>query len=790
MNSIYISETLFSLAPQLIRGRVSPPGFEAWQDTAGFVGLVTNKNIYITGWCLLSNSFTVYIHSVAILRRIKIMLKNLLVNLVCIWLLASCASNDNDNGWTMYGGNSNNNHYSSLSQIDTNNVTQLQVAWTYHAGDVDTANHSQIQCNPIIIDNVLYGTSPLMKLFAVDATTGNQKWIFNPFDSFNGNKRFFFIMNNCRGVAYWSDGKNDKRIFYTAGSDLYSINADNGKPEMSFGDSGKIDLHNDLGRDVKDLFVTATSPGVVYKNLIIMGTRVDEGPAAAPGHIRAYDVRTGKLKWIFHTIPYPNEVGYNTWEDTAAYRHIGGANAWSGLALDEKNGIVFAPTGSASFDFYGGKRRGDDLFANTLLALDASTGKRIWHFQSIHHDLWDHDLSSPPALVTINKDGKKIDAVALTTKTGFVFVLDRKTGKPVYPIEEKPVPHVSELVGEYLSPTQPYESIPKPFVRQLITEHDLNTLLPDSSYADVKKRFQGYKHSNMFEPLSKEGTIVAPGLDGGGEWGGPSYDPTTGILYVNANEMVNLLQIVDLKTSATSHETFLTAGVRLYQTNCMGCHAPKKQGSGNYPSLIGVNKKYNEQQFVQLISTGRRMMPAFKQLSEEEKKAIASFILDNHSTQPDQFIESAKPVDPYSQMSYGITGYNLFLSKEGLPAISPPYGTLTAINLNDGNYVWHDTFGDYPYFAAKGLHTGSENYGSSAVTKGGLLFIAATRDGHLRAFNKRTGQLLWEYKLPAAAFATPSVYEVNGREYIVIACGGGKLKTTSGDAYIAFALPR
>ncbi|HUZ62045.1 MAG TPA: PQQ-binding-like beta-propeller repeat protein [Hanamia sp.] len=718
------------------------------------------------------------------------MFKNLLVTLVGICLLAGCASNDNDNGWTMYGGNSNNNHYSSLSQIDTNNVTQLQVAWTYHAGDVDTANHSQIQCNPIIIDNVLYGTSPLMKLFAVDATTGKQKWIFNPFDSFSGNKRFFFIMNNCRGVAYWSDGKNDKRIFYTAGSDLYSINAENGKPEMSFGDSGKIDLHNDLGRDVKDLFVTATSPGVVYKNLIIMGTRVDEGPAAAPGHIRAYDVRTGKLKWIFHTIPYPNEVGYNTWEDTAAYRHIGGANAWSGLSLDEKNGIVFAPTGSASFDFYGGKRRGDDLFANTLLALDASTGKRIWHFQSIHHDLWDHDLSSPPALVTIHKDGKKIEAVAITTKTGFVFVLDRKTGNPVYPIVEKPVPHISELVGEYLSPTQPYESIPKPFVRQLITENDLNTLLPDSSYADVKKRFQGYKHSNMFEPLSKEGTIVAPGLDGGAEWGGPSYDPTTGILYVNANEMVNLMQIVDLKTKATSHETFLTAGVRLYQTNCMGCHGPKRQGSGNYPSLIGVNKKYNEQQFVQLISTGRRMMPAFKQLNDEEKKVIASFILDNHSRQSYPFIDSAKPVDPYLQMPYAITGYNLFLSKEGLPAISPPYGTLTAINLNTGKYVWRDTLGDYPYFAAKGLHTGSENYGSSAVTKGGLLFIAATRDGHLRAFNKRTGQLLWEYKLPAAAFATPSVYEVNGREYIVIACGGGKLGTTSGDSYIAFALPR
>jgi len=689
----------------------------------------------------------------------------------------------------MYGGNSDNNHYSSLSQIDTNNVAQLKVAWMYHTGDVDTANHSQIQCNPVMVDNVLYGTSPLMKLFAVDAATGKEKWIFNPFDSLSGDKRMFFILNNCRGITYWSDGKEEKRIYYTAGSFLYSINAIDGKPVASFGDGGKIDLHDGLDRDVKDLFVTATSPGVVYKDLFIMGSRVNEGAAAAPGHIRALDIRTGKRKWIFHTIPFPGEEGFNTWEDTAAYKHIGGANAWAGLTLDEKRGIVFAPTGSASFDFYGGKRRGDNLFANTLLALDASTGKRIWHFQSIHHDLWDHDLSSPPALVTINKDGKKFDAVSLTTKTGFVFVLDRETGKPVYPIEERPVPHNSELIGEYVSPTQPYSSIPKPFVRQLITESDLNTYLPDTSYAEVKKRFDSTKHSHMFEPLSKEGTIVVPGLDGGAEWGGPSYDPITGILYVNANEMANLLQMVDLKDDITANETFLNAGMRLYKMNCMSCHGEKREGSGNYPSLIDVQKKYDERQFYQLITTGRRMMPSFKQLSEEEKQAIGSFILNLHSTQQKKFVDSAKPLDPYLKMPYAVKGYNLFLSKEGLPAISPPWGTLTAINLNTGEYVWRDTLGDYPYFAAKGLHTGSENYGGSVITKGGLLFIAATRDGYLRAFNKRTGKLLWEYKLPATAFATPATYQVDRRQYIVIACGGGKLKTTSNDVYIAFALP-
>lgn len=717
------------------------------------------------------------------------MFKRLTSFLFCLYCFYACTSStDNYNGWKMYGGNGDNNHYSSLTQIDTNNVQQLQPAWTYNTGDVDMANHSQIQCNPIIVKGVLYGTSPLMKLFALNAATGKQKWVFNPFDSFSANKRSFFILNNCRGVTYWNEG-NDERVFYTAGTDLYCINAADGKPVASFGDNGKLDLHTGLDRDVSDKFITATSPGVIYKDVIIMGSRVDEGANAAPGHIRAFDVKTGKLRWIFHTIPQPGEFGYDTWEDTAAYKHIGGANVWSGFTLDEKRGILFAPTGSASFDFYGGKRRGDNLFANCMLALDAATGKRIWHFQTIHHDTWDHDLSSPPALVTINKDGKKIDAVAFTTKTAFVFVLDRETGKPIYPVEERPVPQNTELTGESLSPTQPYVLKPAPFSRQTITENDLNTLLPDSSYAAVKKQFDSYDKGNMFQPLSKRGTIVAPGLDGGGEWGGPSYDPETGILYVNANEQISVLTIVDLKDDASKNETMLTAGERLYKTNCMTCHGAERQGGGNYPSLININKRYSATQFHDLISTGRRMMPAFTQLSEAEKQAIAAYVLDIHSIAQNKFIDTTKKEDPYLKMPYAITGYNWFVSKEGLPAIAPPWGTLNAIDLNTGEYVWRDTLGDHPYYAAKGIHTGSENYGGSVITKGGLLFIAATRDGHLRAFNKRTGKLLWEYKLPAPAFATPATYEMDGEQYIVIACGGGKLNTSSGDAYVAFKLP-
>src|SRR5688500_7440549 len=331
-------------------------------------------------------------------------------------VLLSCKQSKEYKGWPVYGG-TDNIHYSTLTEIDTSNVHQLQVAWTYRTGDADTVHKSQIQCNPIMVDGVLYGTTAQMKLFAVDASTGQEKWVFNPFDSLAGDKRTFFILNNSRGVSYWTDGKDDQRIFFTAGPWLYCVNAATGRTVQAFGDSGKIDLHEGLGRDVSDLFITSTSPGAVYKDLVIMGSRVDEGAAAAPGHIRAYNVRTGKQEWIFHTIPYPGEEGYDTWEDTAAYKNIGGANAWSGFTVDEKNGIVFAGTGSASYDFYGGRRRGANLFANCILALDAATGKKKWHFQTIHHDLWDHDLPAPPVLVTLKKDGKNIEAVAQTTKT-------------------------------------------------------------------------------------------------------------------------------------------------------------------------------------------------------------------------------------------------------------------------------------------------------------------------------------------------------------------------------------
>jgi quinoprotein glucose dehydrogenase len=705
-----------------------------------------------------------------------------------VLFLASCHSSNEKkyNGWEVYGGNKEHNHYSSLTQIDTGNVSQLQVSWTYHTGDSDKM--TQIQVNPIIIENILYGVSPKLKLFALDAATGKEKWSFNPANDSDVKDKSYFAMNICRGVAYYTDGKDDRRLFYAAGSKLYCINASDGKLISSFGENGKIDLHNDLGRDVKDLFVSSTTPGIIYKDLIIVGTRVAEEAAAAPGHIRAYDVHSGKLRWIFHNIPQPGEEGYESWDNKEAYKHIGGANTWAGFSMDEEKGIVFAPVGSASYDFYGGKRTGNNLFANSLLALEATTGKRIWHFQTVHHDMWDRDLPTAPALVTITKNGQKIEAVAQTTKSGFVFLFDRTTGKPIYPIEEKQVPTETELAGEKPSPTQPWPSLPKPFVRQTLNEKDLNTLVPDSSYQDIKKRLASYKTGFMFIPPSKEGTVIFPGYDGGAEWGGPAADPLTGILYVNASEMPWVLTMVDIKNKVESNETNIQAGQRLYTTSCMSCHGPERKGGGNYPSLIGVQKKYNEEQFTQLVSNGRRMMPALNQLSDGEKKAIASFILDEKDKQKEKFIAPAKPEDEWFKLPYNGTGYHKFLTKEGYPAVMPPWGTLNAIDLNTGELLWKDTLGDYPELKAKGIHSGTENYGGPAITAGGLLFIAATSDAKMRAFNKRTGALLWETDLPAAGFATPSVYEADGKQYVVIACGGGKLGKPTGDSYVAFAL--
>lgn len=695
---------------------------------------------------------------------------------------------DIDENWAVYGGNKQNNHYSALTQIDTTNANRLQVAWQYDTGDADSM--TQMQVNPLVINDTIYLVSPKLKLIALEAASGKQLWVYDPVkDSSTHKTNSSFSFNVFRGVTSYHNEGGERRLFYSANSKLYCINTSTGLPVQSFGEHGTINLREHLGRNADKLYVVSTTPGIIYKDLIIVGTRVAEEAVSAPGHIRAYDVHTGALRWIFHTIPQPGEPGFESWEDSAAYKHIGGANAWAGFSMDEEKGIVFAPTGSAAFDFYGGKRKGNNLYANCVLALDAATGKRIWHYQTVHHDVWDRDLPTAPVLVTLNKDGRKIEALAQPSKSGYIFLLDRATGKPVYPIEEIPVPKETMLEGEQLSYTQPIPSFPAPFVRQVLTEKDLNRLVPDSSYEQLKKRLDGYVTGHMFNAPSKQGTVIFPGFDGGAEWGGPAYDPETGVMYINANEMPWILTMVDVKQNAASDETNLTAANRLYATHCMNCHGKNLEGAGNYPAIKNIASKYSQQTFLQLLSSGRRMMPSFKQLTEAEKKTLAAFVLNDKKSQQEPFATAPSASDPYYKLPYNSTGYHKFLSKEGYPAVAPPWGTLNAIDLNSGKLVWKETLGEYPELMARGLHTGTENYGGPVVTAGGLLFIAATKDSKFRVYNKHTGRLLWQTNLPAPGFATPAVYAVKGQQYIVIACGGGKLGTRGAGSYVAFSLP-
>ena len=411
---------------------------------------------------------------------------------ILIFLTISCTEKNDYKLWEIYGGSSQKTQYSALSEIDTNNVKNLQVAWVYRTRDAEPS--SQLQVNCIVVDNVLYGVSPKLRLFAVDPETGVEKWVFDPATEPSIKKQG---VNICRGIAFYNGNGNDKLILYTVGSNLICIDVNAGKPLPTFGNEGNIDLHNDLGRDVSKSHVTSTTPGIIYKDLIIVGIATSENANAAPGHIRAYDVHTGKLRWIFHTIPYPGEAGYESWEDPEAYKHIGGVNVWAGFSLDEERGIVFAPTGSATDDWYGGKRLGNNLFANSVIALEASSGKLKWSFQTVHHDVWDRDLPAAPVLASVLKDGKSIDAVVQVTKTGFLFLLDRESGKPIYPVEEQPVPTQTDLLGERLSPTQPYPTFLKPLIRQSFSEKDLFKDIPDSSYEDIKERFLSYKSGHL-----------------------------------------------------------------------------------------------------------------------------------------------------------------------------------------------------------------------------------------------------------------------------------------------------
>lgn len=676
--------------------------------------------------------------------------------------------------WPEYLGGPDRNHYSLLTHIDSTNVDQLEVAWEYHSGD-----SGQVQCNPIVVDGILYGVTASINVFALDAATGKEIWRLRD----TAEAKWY---GTLRGVTYWEDGE-DKRILYTKESWLYAVDALTGEPVTAFGDSGKISLKTGLGETAKEKFVISSTPGALYGDIIVMPLRLSEGSDAAPGYIQAFNVRSGDLEWTFRTIPHPGEYGYDTWPPDA-YKNtdVGAANNWSGMAVDQERGIIYVPTGSAGFDFYGAKRKGSNLFANTLLALNAETGERIWHFQFVHHDILDRDAPAPPNLLTVEHNGEKIDAVAQVTKQGFVFLFNRETGEPLFPIEEVAAP-ASDVPGEEAWPTQPIPVKPRPYARQTLTENDLN---PWSSNKDSlliawrQSRFEG-----PFTPLTKKGSLVYPGLDGGAEWGGAAVDPQ-GIMYVNSNEMAWLISLDEAKPVS---ENLVSPGQQVYAQHCSSCHGAERQGNpaSGYPSLVDINDRLERNHVLTVIAKGRGMMPGFQKLSEKQKNDLVAFLYgDNTVAVKERQPVAKEEVGDDRPVEYKISGYTKFLDKDGYPAIRPPWGTLNAIDLNTGEYLWTKVFGSYPELEARGLEqTGSESYGGPVITASGLLFIAGTKDKKFRAYNKTTGTLLWETTLPAAGFATPSTYEVDGRQFVVIACGGTKLGAPKGDSYVAFALP-
>ena len=681
--------------------------------------------------------------------------------------------------WPVTGGEPGNSRYAALDQIDRANVSRLRVAWTYHTGDAPAGARSEIQATPIVVDGVLYTTTPALAVVALRADSGTLVWRFDPFEGRTPESHV------NRGVAYWESG-GDRRILFTAGTRLYALDAATGRPVPGFGTGGWVELGAGLGRDVTGAYLLATSPGVVYRDLLIQGTRVGEEQGSAPGHVRAYDVRTGRVRWTFHTIPRPGEYGYDSWP-ADAWRTAGGANSWAGMAVDEERGAVYVPTGSATPDFYGGDRVGANLFANTLLALDAATGKRLWHFQTVHHDLWDRDLPAAPNLLAVTHDGRRVDAVAQITKSGFVFLFDRQTGRPLFTVEERPAP-ASDLAGEQAWPTQPVPVKPAPFARQRFTEEDVTDRSPQARAA-VLERFRRLRGGHLYAPPSREGTVVLPGFDGGGEWGGAAVDIESGVLYVNASHVPWIAAMRETARAATGGGA-ARAGPAVYAAACASCHGADRRGDGDrVPSLVGVGARLSRARLRQVIEYGRGFMPAFANLSEAEKNAVIAYLRRPLAAPASGAVPPAGD-SPRPQAPYEFAGYEKWKDPGGYPALEPPWGTLSAIDLNTGDYRWTIPLGEYPELAAKGLRpTGTEQYGGPIVTAGGLVFVAATRDAKFRAFDSATGKQLWETTLPAAGYATPSTYAVRGRQYVVIAAGGGKLGTPSGDAYVAFALP-
>ncbi|HLK22383.1 MAG TPA: pyrroloquinoline quinone-dependent dehydrogenase [Bryobacteraceae bacterium] len=621
----------------------------------------------------------------------------LLLRILLPAALAATLSAQTD--WPVYGHDAGGLRYSPLKQINPANVSKLQRAWTYHTGELpppkteDSPRAIAFEATPLMIGNTLYVSTQSNRVIALDPATGREIWIFDPHAKWQGKPG----IRAHRGVAYWPGDKSTppRILFGTLDARLIALNAKTGKPIPGFGKEGEVNLRAGVGDKFPDSIYGVTSPPAIYRDLVITGSEVPEGPGLGPsGDVRAWDVRSGKMVWQFHTVPQPGEPGHETWEGDG-WKNRTGVNTWSIMTVDAERGMIFLPIGSPAFDFYGGDRKGQNLYGNCLVALEARTGKLLWYYQFVHHDVWDYDPPAPPALITVHRDGRDIPAVVEVTKMGLVFILDRLTGKPLYPVEEQAVPK-SDVPGEATWPTQPVPLKPPPLSRSSVTRDDISDVTPET-HKFCMDLFNQLENHGRYTPFGTKPTLVLPGTLGGATWSGVSFDPALGYIFVNANE-----------------------------TGAQGWMEEMPKGS---------------------------------------------------------------PIRYRRTSSAG--GYARFWDPNLWPCVKPPWGTLTAINVNTGEIAWRVPLGIVEALEAKGVHnTGTSNIGGGIATAGGLVFIAATNDRRFRAFDSRTGRVLWTAEIDGSGHATPMTFQGrDGKQYVVIAAGGGgQFGSSPSDALIAFTL--